>query len=117
MFVGRGVDVPVGVQVTVAVLVIVGVLVMLGVRVGVLVTVFVGVMDGVGVKVLVGACVAVGIGVIGPLSYSSTLLRDPVSLLKPPVARTLPLSSTALACWRRAVLRLPVPLHVPPAGS
>src|SRR6476620_3375021 len=50
-----------------------------------------------------------------PTSYSSALLRRPTKF--PPANSTLPLGSNAAVCCCRAWTRLPVALHVPPAGS
>ena len=50
-----------------------------------------------------------------PMSYSSALLR--ALPLNPPATSTLPLGSNVAVGDRRAVVRLPVSLQVPLAGS
>src|SRR5439155_9811479 len=52
----------------------------------------------------------------GPISPSSALRRTPL-LLIPAATSTLPSGSNVAVCAKRAVLRLPVALHVPLAGS
>ena len=51
-----------------------------------------------------------------PMSYSSALLRGPMRPC-PPATSTLPLGSNVAVCDARAVVRLPVAVHVPLAGS
>ncbi len=78
----------------------------LGVAVGVTVT--------VGVGLDVGDTVGVGVGE-GPL-YSSAL-EETVRPFSPPAASTIPLGSKVAVCRARALLRLPVIVHVPLAAS
>ena len=51
-----------------------------------------------------------------PMSYSSALARKPLAP-NPPATSTLPLGSNVAVCRSRPVVRLPVALHVPLAGS
>src|SRR5205807_523710 len=44
-------------------------------------------------------------------------MRPRLKSMKPPATRTLPLDSSVAVCSARAVSRLPVPVHVPVAGS
>src|SRR6266478_3146960 len=74
---------------------------------------------GVGVGVAVGVAVGVGVGVgvgDGWLSYSSALAIA-LLLSAPPATRAMPLGSNVAVCLSRAVLRLPVAVQLPLAGS
>ena len=80
------------------------------------VAVGVGLAVGVGVAVGVTVGVAVGVGEgVGPL-YSSALVLM-VGKSDPPAASTMPLGSKTAVCRALALLRLPVNVQVPLAGS
>ena len=53
----------------------------------------------------------------GWLSYSSALAETSKLLSNPPAASTMPLVNKVALCSSRAVLRLPVILQLPVAGS
>src|SRR5439155_6529349 len=70
-----------------------------------------------GVAVGVGVAVAVGVGVgVTPGSNVSAVARMP-SLFFPPATSTLPSGSNVAVYRHRALLRLPVTVQFPVAGS
>jgi hypothetical protein len=88
----------------------------LGVALGVAVGVGVTLGVEVGVGVTVGVAVGVGVGVGGGPLYNSALALM-VGKSDPPAASTMPLDSKIAVCRARALLRLPVNVHVPLIGS
>ena len=71
-----------------------------------------GVAVGVGVEVGVGVTVGVGDGEGAAVLYNSVLALM-VGKSSPPAASTIPLESRIAVCRARALLRLPVTVHVP----
>ena len=68
----------------------------------------------VGVGVAVGVTVGVGVGIWAVYSSALALM---VGKSDPPAASTFPLDSKVAVCRARALLRLPVNVQVPLAGS